>query len=334
MDNHYNYQAPQPLLKKATVWQRLGAFLVDHFILTAVTAVLYAFVSTIFMLLGLRNPDISEEIWILLVALFFIVIIFFVYGLRDVYKGQSVGKLALGIGVRELTDNFAVPPVSKLFLRQIFSFMWPVEFLVLIISRDGQKIGDKIAGTCVYNLREYEQRAYQARHMEYKNQWQKAIPWYEQPPSVPSCENQPFSSGERSSLLQAEPHAHPFAQPSYALPHKPKRAKTAMLIIVLMLAGLVFFGSILFGVFSIIRNHPAHHAATDYIRASDEIAAAIGEINRFGFFTTGSINTSAGGRGTAELTIRVIGSEDEARVFVQLERHPLGDWQVVNFDRR
>ena len=70
-----------------------------------------------------------------------------VYSFRDMVKGQSIGKRILGIGVRDISDNFTVPPVSRLFLRQIFSFIWPVEFLVLVFSDEHRKIGDKIAGT-------------------------------------------------------------------------------------------------------------------------------------------------------------------------------------------
>ena len=151
--------------KKASVGRRLGAFLIDHFIFSFVFVFLFVFVLLLF---GIQN----RESLVLIFVIFNFVIIFLVYGFRDVIKGQSIGKRVFGIGVRDISDNFAVPSVSRLFLRQIFSFIWPIEFLVLIFSSENRKIGDQIAGTGVYNLREYEDFVLYTKRMEYISQTQ------------------------------------------------------------------------------------------------------------------------------------------------------------------
>jgi len=77
---------------------------------------------------------------------------FIIYSLRDIVRGNSLGKYLLGIAVRNPKDITAIPPISKLFLRNIFTVFWPVELLVLVCSAKKTKIGDKITGTEVYHI--------------------------------------------------------------------------------------------------------------------------------------------------------------------------------------
>jgi len=236
--------------------------------------------------------------------LFFILafaLIFLVYGFRDIVKGQSIGKRVLGIGVRDIYDNFAVPSASRLFLRQIFSFIWPVEFLVLIFSSENKKIGDKIAGTGVYNLREYEQFIQYAKRMEYIKQTQNL-----------------------EHLQNVEPRP-------YIEQYRPKKAKVAKIIIGVVLAVVIFVGALVFGITSIFRNHPSYHVAMDNIRRNTEIIAVIGEVQSFGFMPSGNLSTSPG-RGDANYTIRAIGTYGEVRVFVELQMRGGGDWEVIWLD--
>jgi len=115
---------------------------------------------------------------------------------------------------------------------------------------------------------------------------------------------------------------------------KSKRKKVAIIVTAAILAFVLFICALVFGIMAILRNHPAYHMATSYIKSHPEIIEAIGEVEGFGFFPTGSVSTVAGGRGDAEFTIRVDGSEGTVRVHIQLVREPLGEWEVVRFRYR
>jgi uncharacterized RDD family membrane protein YckC len=298
MDDLNSNDKPLPpfLFKKASVGTRLGAFLIDHFIFSFVLVFIFTF-----GLFGMMSENIQESA-IVLFFFIFMMVVFLVYGLRDTLKGQSIGKRVFGIGVRDISDNFAIPSVSRLFLRQIFSFMWPIEFLVLVFSTENRKIGDLMAGTGVYNLREYEDFVLYTKRMAYINQ-------------TPEAEN-----------LQN------IASPSrVAEPYKPKKAKIAIIIMGVMLAGILFVGALVFGITSIFKNHPSYHVATDSIKTNPEIVALIGEIESFGFMPSGNISTSPG-RGDASFSIRARGTHGEVRVFVALQMRDGGDWEIVSFN--
>jgi len=285
----------QFLFQKASVGRRLGAFLIDHCIFSFI----FGFVLSFGMLGAWTSDDFYEPP--ILFFIFVFVLIFLVYGFRDVLKGQSIGKRVLGIGVRDIYDNFAVPSTFRLFLRQVFSFIWFVEFFVLIFSSDNRKIGDKVAGTGVYNLREYEEFIQYSKRMEYINQTQNF---------------------EHLQSAKLRPHIEQY---------KPKKAKTAKIIIVVVLAVTIFVGALVFGITSMFRNHPAYHAAVDSIKANSEITALIGDIESFGFMPSGSIRTSPG-RGDADFNIRARGAYGETRVFVGLQMRDGGNWEIVRFN--
>jgi uncharacterized RDD family membrane protein YckC len=293
--NNTDESLRQFLFKKASVRRRLGAFLIDHTIFSFV----FVFV---FSLLSKQD----NEFLLLLSIISALVITFFVYGFRDIISGQSIGKRVLGIGVRDISDNFTVPPASRLFLRQIFTFMWPIEFLVLVFSSKNRKIGDKIAGTGVYNLREYEEFIHYAKRMGYISQ-------------VQSTELQNTGSIEPRNIE----------------PYKPKKAKAIMIIAGMLLAGIIFFSALVFGITSIFKNHPSYHVATDHIRTNPEIIAIIGEVEGFGFMPSGGFSVSPG-RGDANYAISVRGTHGNIRVFVELQKRDGGDWKIVklNFVQR
>lgn len=296
MDNLNNgdEQLHQFLFKKASIGRRLGAFLIDHFIFSFIFIFVFAF-----GLLGMQAAEGLIFFYIFLLAAGFCL-----YGFRDIVKGQSIGKRVFGIGVRDILDNFAVPSASRLFLRQIFTFMWPVEFLVLAFSSENRKIGDKIAGTGVYNLREYEEFIQYTKRMKYISQMQNT---------------------------EGQQNPEQFMRPRNIEPYKPKKARVAIIIAGVMLAGVIFIGALVFGIASIFRNHPSYHTALNYIRANPEIAATIGEIEGFGFMPSGSINTGPG-RGDASFAIRVRGAYGDVRVFVELQMRGGGDWEIVRFN--
>ena len=254
--NTHHLDAESPLaLKKASTASRLGAFIIDHVIITFILVA-----PSIFIIFGGMN---SEPYGLFVIVFPSIMIVaFFAYCLKDTVNGQSIGKRALGIAVRDRADTLQVPSVGRLFLRNILVFLWPIEFLVYVFSAEQTKIGDKLAGTDVY-----------------------------------------------------------------CISYKPKLLP---IIITGVLVFVMFIGALVFGVMAIFRNHSSYQAAIQFIKTNPRVAELVGDIEGFGAFPSGSINTS-GGRGQAEFIIRVVGSEGTIRVHIQLVREPLRDWEVIEF---
>ena len=134
-----------PMLEKASVLSRVGAFMIDHVIIGSVLVVPFVFIMSGMMETAPIETFIIAFIIIMLVGLF-------VYCLKDIVKGQSIGKRAVGIAVRNRHDTSQTPSVGKLFLRNILVYLWPLEFLVYLCSKEQTKIGDKLAGADVYRI--------------------------------------------------------------------------------------------------------------------------------------------------------------------------------------
>ena len=306
----------QFLLRKASVGHRLGAYFIDYFIITAFFSI-FSLVFLFFPMLAMAdNPDSVGFPFRHFIVL--MVILLLAFGFRDSFKGRSIGKRLVGIGVRDSSDSFVVPSVGRLFLRQIFTFLWPIEFIALLLSDENRKIGDFIANTGVYNLQEYERFIQYTQRMQYINQMQNQT----QSPD-------PNTDSVQNVALQ---HSMPMHMPAPAeVPSGPSKRTIAIVIIAVFLAGFLFIGGLLFVITSSFRNHPSYQLATDYIRANPEIAALIGDVEGFGFFPMGSINTSPG-RGDADFTIRTRGTYGDVRAFVTLQRRDGGEWQIVRFN--
>jgi len=140
----HSYEDSRDVLEKASLGLRIGAFLIDHIILTAVLIVP-------FILFAIRAAETDyHEFFSMLLML--MLVAFVVYGLRDIVNGQSYGKYMLGIAVRDVDNALEVPSIMRLFLRNIFNFIWPVEFIILACSPSKTKFGDRIAETNVYRV--------------------------------------------------------------------------------------------------------------------------------------------------------------------------------------
>jgi len=130
--------------QKALFVQRLKAFLIDFCIFALIPIFIFNVVIVLFFDFGrLYMPMIYGVL----------AVVFLLFGFKDIFMGQSIGKRAAGIAVRDASDNAVIPSASRLFLRQILTLLWPIELFVLAFSRDGRKIGDKIAKTDVFSLR-------------------------------------------------------------------------------------------------------------------------------------------------------------------------------------
>ena len=128
-------QPPQPTLVRAPTWIRFWAFLIDHIIIVIVVLLPALMIMPFFTGTTLAV--------VLLVS-------FLLYAMRDMIKGQSPGKFLLGIAVRDQNDPFIMPALWKLFVRNLFTFLWFIDFFVLLATKT--KIGDKLVKTNVYQL--------------------------------------------------------------------------------------------------------------------------------------------------------------------------------------
>jgi hypothetical protein len=61
----------------------------------------------------------------------------------------SFGKWVMGIMVRDANDLNITPSFIRLFVRNLFLIIWPVEFIVLATSKVKQRLGDQVAKTVV-----------------------------------------------------------------------------------------------------------------------------------------------------------------------------------------
>ncbi len=156
MDNFHDIEtnkegASKAELETAGIGMRIGAFIIDHFIIVGVLVC----PSLIFTFSHIQRDP--AKAWTMLPVI--MLMSFLVYFLKDIINGASLGKRALGLTVRSKFDTSEVPSVSKLFLRNILTFVWPIEFLVLVCGAKKTKLGDQIAGTNVYRVSKKPQLA-------------------------------------------------------------------------------------------------------------------------------------------------------------------------------
>ena len=144
VENNENYQ-PGP--QKAEIGWRIGAFIIDHVIIFFVMA--WLLLLLIFRMKDLQSIMIDPGRFFVLIWVY-MALWFLMYCMKDCIGGASIGKRLMGLTVRSDTGELGTPSVFRLFLRNILSFIWFVELLVLLCSSDQRKIGDRIAGTDVF----------------------------------------------------------------------------------------------------------------------------------------------------------------------------------------
>lgn len=126
-------------LQKPLITRRLGAFFIDHIIIS------FSVVVTFFIVMDPGNIDMD----LLLMRMFVLMVtVFIFYCCKDIVNGRSIGKRLFGLAVQH--HNNKVPKVSSLIIRNLFTFLWPVELILILISPQKKKIGDRIVNTDVY----------------------------------------------------------------------------------------------------------------------------------------------------------------------------------------
>ncbi|GMQ57238.1 hypothetical protein AN1V17_16330 [Vallitalea sediminicola] len=121
--------------ERASFKRRFLAFMIDHLII-----VLLVF------LIGFTDYDVNN-VYNNIVKI--IVIAFCLYLLKDCFKGISLGKLLMGLKVKNVED-LQTPGVIKLIIRNLFTFIWPIELICIIAGKSRRKLGDLLTNTDVY----------------------------------------------------------------------------------------------------------------------------------------------------------------------------------------
>jgi uncharacterized RDD family membrane protein YckC len=134
-------QIEQPFLKSSRK-RRTAAFLIDHFVLTCLL------VALVFLIGGPEMLDADAGNGLEVMS-FFIAPLFLLYFFKDSIKGISIGRWIMGIMVRDDADNTVVPSFGRLFLRNLFMIIWPVEFIALAVNDEKKRLGDKMCHTVV-----------------------------------------------------------------------------------------------------------------------------------------------------------------------------------------
>ncbi|WP_296385897.1 RDD family protein [Winogradskyella sp.] len=123
--------------------RRISAYFIDHFAMTfLIVAIVFLSLGTDFMNENNFSNLASRMLPTMLIGLI-------LYFSKDTIKGISIGKWIMGIMIRDVENPSEVPSFSRLFLRNIFMIIWPVEFIVLAASQEKKRLGDNIAKTIV-----------------------------------------------------------------------------------------------------------------------------------------------------------------------------------------
>lgn len=134
--------ASVPFLK-ASRKRRIAAFIIDHFVMT------FLIVSIVFIALGPDFTDENDPGKMIPKMLFITIPGFILYFAKDSLKGISVGKWIMGIMVRDENNQNEIPSFGRLFLRNLFIIIWPVELIVFATNEQKKRLGDKVAKTIV-----------------------------------------------------------------------------------------------------------------------------------------------------------------------------------------
>jgi len=136
-----NVQLEYPL---AGIGERLLAYAIDLFITAS-------FYFVVMFTLNLGGQDISLSLYLIIAIIAYL----YRFVMEISFNGQTVGKMALNIKVVKLDGS--APSVAAYLLRWLLE---PIDFLItgvavvsIILTRNGQRIGDLLAGTTVIKIK-------------------------------------------------------------------------------------------------------------------------------------------------------------------------------------
>ncbi|WP_202079830.1 RDD family protein [Caldalkalibacillus salinus] len=125
--------------KTSLLARRTLAFCIDHLIITCV--------GVIFIFIFLEQLNNAYGIELLFYVSVVLALMTMPYFAKDLLKGKSIGKRVMGLQVRSSENNNEVPSKWQLVVRNITMFIWPIEFLVLVLNKEGRRLGDMFSNT-------------------------------------------------------------------------------------------------------------------------------------------------------------------------------------------
>ena len=140
-------------------WQRLLAFLVDLLVLAFPDVIIFSVVGGSAVSNGVTSPtSLSPAVWKAFGVALVVTLGYFSF-LDGGRSGQTVGKMALGIAVRD-SDTGGPVGAGRGLLRRFFFFATYFGFILFFLNAlsplwDPRRRGwhDKLARTCVVNIR-------------------------------------------------------------------------------------------------------------------------------------------------------------------------------------
>ena len=123
--------------------RRIAAFFIDHFVMT------FLIVIIVFLVMGTNFMETNNFGNIATKMLLTMLFGFFLYFAKDSIKGVSFGKWTMGIMVRNENNPNEIPSFGRLLIRNLILIIWPIEFIILAVSKNKKRLGDELAKTIV-----------------------------------------------------------------------------------------------------------------------------------------------------------------------------------------
>lgn len=139
--------------QKADLGKRFVAALIDNFIAGLLS--IFAFIPYSIGLTKMLSYYSSGEAggYFLVAAVLFLIPMIYQLLKDGMFNGQSIGKKAMGL--RTITVETKLPcSIGKSVIRNLISALVsfvPIEPILVLVTNDGRKLGDKAAGTIVIN---------------------------------------------------------------------------------------------------------------------------------------------------------------------------------------
>ncbi|MHC5310652.1 RDD family protein [Myroides sp. LJL116] len=135
----------QQKFKRSSKIRRKAAFLIDHFI------IVFPILVVLLILFWNELIDVNNLTEVLRTLVYGLIIGMVLYFFKDLYKGVSLGKWIMGIMVRDESNPNKVPSLPRLFLRNLFLILGPIEYLIWISSQQNKRLGDRVTNVAVLN---------------------------------------------------------------------------------------------------------------------------------------------------------------------------------------
>lgn len=123
--------------------RRIAAFFIDLFVVSFLMS------GIVFLILGPNFIDENNFDKMSMIMTIVMIPGLILYFAKESIKGISFGKWIMGIMVRVESDIYSIPTFGKLFIRNLFLMIWPIEFFASVLDKNKRRIGDKVTNTVV-----------------------------------------------------------------------------------------------------------------------------------------------------------------------------------------